>query len=429
MYDFHPYITNDGSIGLYNTQFNDIYHSATGALTEAYEKFVYPVNIEKLLQNPDIKILDICYGIGYNSKSFLNFIYENYFLKNFSKNSKHANYNTATIYTDNILNKMKQVFIIKGSSYSEKIHTDNIFSKIYIKAVDTDKNLYFLSPFIKTGIKKVKNKNLNFKNKNITKYINEYDKIIHPKINPIINYLFLCEILDNSPEIYDNSDIISILNNKEFDEYFDKDIRGIFESLLFERYKTNPQILNPSFLHNIYYRHVADCYKRELNTTKLSDFKFDYICNDARKIISEDNNTYDLIFLDAFTPSKCPCLWSYEFFSELYKHLKPNGQILTYTTSAPVRNAIKEAGFYIGQIYNTRLNKFTGTVAVKNKSLIKYPLSEFDSGLLNTKAGIFYRDENLTGLNEEIIARRNNEIKLSSKMSSTQFIKNHRNRQ
>ena len=41
MYEFHPYFTNDGSVGLFNTDFDDIYHSATGALTEAYEKFIY----------------------------------------------------------------------------------------------------------------------------------------------------------------------------------------------------------------------------------------------------------------------------------------------------------------------------------------------------------------------------------------------------
>ena len=74
MYEFHPYITNDGSVGLYSPDFNDIYHSASGALTEAYEKFILPVDFDKLMQKKSIKILDICYGIGYNSKSFLNLI-------------------------------------------------------------------------------------------------------------------------------------------------------------------------------------------------------------------------------------------------------------------------------------------------------------------------------------------------------------------
>ena len=69
-----------------------------------------------------------------------------------------------------------------------------------------------------------------------------------------------------------------------------------------------------------------------------------------------------------------------------------------------------EAGFEIGNIYNERLNIFTGTVAAKNKNQIKYPLSEYDLGLLKTKAGIFYRDENLNSLNEAINEARKIEV-------------------
>lgn len=83
MYEFHPYFTNDGSVGLYSPEFNDIYHSATGALTEAYEKFILPVDMKNLLKKDSIKVLDICYGIGYNSKSFLNFIFGKIFFKKF----------------------------------------------------------------------------------------------------------------------------------------------------------------------------------------------------------------------------------------------------------------------------------------------------------------------------------------------------------
>ena len=92
--------------------------------------------------------------------------------------------------------------------------------------------------------------------------------------------------------------------------------------------------------------------------------------------------------------AKCPCLWSYEFFKLLFEHLEQDGMILTYSTSAAIRSAMKEAGFFIGNIYNERLNKYTGTIAVKDSAKIIHSLSEFDLGLLNTTAGIFYRDEN-----------------------------------
>ena len=100
--------------------------------------------------------------------------------------------------------------------------------------------------------------------------------------------------------------------------------------------------------------------------------------------------------------------------------------ILTYSNSALVRNAFINAGFYVGKIYSESADKFTGTIAVKNKSLIKYELSEYDLGLMKTKAGIFYRDENLNLDNEAIIATHKIEVENSNLMSSSKYIKNNK---
>ena len=82
MYELYPYFTNDGSVGLFSPEADDIYHSTYGALTEAYEKFIFPAEIEKYFEtHSEIKVLDICYGIGYNTKSFLNFLLEKNILK------------------------------------------------------------------------------------------------------------------------------------------------------------------------------------------------------------------------------------------------------------------------------------------------------------------------------------------------------------
>ena len=139
-----------------------------------------------------------------------------------------------------------------------------------------------------------------------------------------------------------------------------------------------------------------------------------------------DNNMYNLIFLDAFTPAKCPALWSIDFFKLLFKHLDYNGKILTYSNSAAIRNAFIEAGFNVGKIYSTSQNKYTGTIAVKNKKFIKHKLSNYDLGLLKTKAGIFYRDENLNGQNEAIIERHKIDVENSNLMSSSQYIKQYK---
>ena len=60
--------TLDGSIGLFNKELDEIYHSKFGANKEAFEKFIEPAFV---LNNKPLKILDVCYGIGYNTKCAL----------------------------------------------------------------------------------------------------------------------------------------------------------------------------------------------------------------------------------------------------------------------------------------------------------------------------------------------------------------------
>ncbi len=423
MYEFHPYFTNDGSVGLYSTDFNDIYHSATGALTEAYEKFIYPVDFNNLLHKDKIKVLDICYGIGYNSKSFLNFIFENYCQKKFSKKYSLSKHYIDKIHTNNILQALFDNFTYKNNICNEQIYTDNIFDKISITAIDNDKILSYISPFIKTGVKNFKNVNIDFKYNTIDKFINNKDKISHPKINELINYLIFEKIRENSNDFTQNEELNQLINNPTFSQYFDSNIKGIYKSYRYKPYKNNPIRSYLANLHNIYYRYLSKRYKKRLKRYQLQDINFRLKNDDARKVLLEDYNLYNLIFLDAFTPSKCPCLWSYEFFKLLNEHLEENGLILTYSTSASIRAAMVEAGFEIGNIYNERLNRFTGTVAAKNKNLIKYPLSEYDLGLLKTKAGIFYRDENLNSLNEAINEARKIEVEKSNRISSSHYKK------
>ena len=233
----------------------------------------------------------------------------------------------------------------------------------------------------------------------------------------------LDKILKNEGNILSDSDILSILNNKKFRQYFNASI--LFWAKKYYNTGCNYTLISllKSFLHNIYYSHLTKRYKKALNSPLYKDLIFDLKINDARKEIIKDTNKYNFIFLDAFTPSKCPCLWSIDFFKQLYNHLDDNGMILTYSSSTNIRNAFVNTGFYIGKIYNEIENKFTGTIAVKNKDLIEYELSEYDLGLLKTKAGIFYRDENLTSLNDEIIVRRNLEVENSPLMSSSKYIK------
>ncbi len=128
MSDFYPIFTNDGTVGLYSEEDDDIYHSAYGALSESWQKFIYPSCIKDLIDNnEDIKILDICYGIGYNTKSAIQF----YINELKRKNKKN--------FFENILyNFLKNIIIL---FLNFKIKLKKIFClHNNISAIDADKN-------------------------------------------------------------------------------------------------------------------------------------------------------------------------------------------------------------------------------------------------------------------------------------------------
>ena len=75
MRDYEFYYTQDGSVGLYSYADDDVYHSKFGAVTEAWEKFLLPSNLSKIINTKEeIKVLDVCYGIGYNTKALMSFV-------------------------------------------------------------------------------------------------------------------------------------------------------------------------------------------------------------------------------------------------------------------------------------------------------------------------------------------------------------------
>ena len=60
--------TIDGSFTFYSNEFEQAFHSLSGAKEESQKKFVEPcLLVEKAAKNSSLHILDICYGLGYNS--------------------------------------------------------------------------------------------------------------------------------------------------------------------------------------------------------------------------------------------------------------------------------------------------------------------------------------------------------------------------
>jgi tRNA U34 5-methylaminomethyl-2-thiouridine-forming methyltransferase MnmC len=77
---------------------------------------------------------------------------------------------------------------------------------------------------------------------------------------------------------------------------------------------------------------------------------------DARRRLPELHGRFqlaascDLVMLDAFSPQRCPELWSVEFLCRLAQLLKPEGRLLTYCCAAAVRQGLRLAGLELASI-------------------------------------------------------------------------------
>ncbi len=334
--NFYPITTNDGTISLFNLEVNDVYHSKIGAYTESLHKYVIPSGVTEFAKCSDVvKILDICYGLGYNSKTAVNEI---------RKINPQTQIHVTALEIDPIV-----------VAFSTLAGYEN-----YNKAVD-----YILSEEIDKQI-------------NIQQTIEEYIILYSSSETQIQN---------------------KIPNN----------------------YTNIPTDKIRSSLHNIYYRSIST--RKSIDTKPHQvNINAEFLINDARKSVQTLDCLYDFIFLDPFTPSKAPALWTVEFFKQLYNHLTPNGNITTYSNAAPIRSGLQEAGFYLGTT-DPIGKKTTGTIAYKNSSLVQNLLSEKEAGILKTKAGIPYRDETLSMSNEKILLNREIKKQNSNRISSGKFLK------
>lgn len=60
--------------------------------------------------------------------------------------------------------------------------------------------------------------------------------------------------------------------------------------------------------------------------------------------------TYDVIYFDAFAPEKQPDMWSQKIFDNLYSHLNPSGILVTYCAKGVVRRMLQSAGFTVERL-------------------------------------------------------------------------------
>ena len=72
---FIPQATADGSFTFFSKEFNESFHSHYGARQESFLKFVLPTRLAEQANRPLLRLLDVCYGLGYNTAAALQTIW------------------------------------------------------------------------------------------------------------------------------------------------------------------------------------------------------------------------------------------------------------------------------------------------------------------------------------------------------------------
>ncbi|MBD2727877.1 hypothetical protein H6G96_16490 [Nostoc sp. FACHB-892] len=73
--NFTPKQTADGSFTFISQEFGESFHSHYGARQESFFKFVEPTQLATAAQKSVVRLLDVCYGLGYNTAAALQTIW------------------------------------------------------------------------------------------------------------------------------------------------------------------------------------------------------------------------------------------------------------------------------------------------------------------------------------------------------------------
>ena len=162
-------------------------------------------------------------------------------------------------------------------------------------------------------------------------------------------------------------------------------------------------------------------------------FECNILWGDARETINNipTNIKFDLIYLDGFSPQKCPQIWSVEFLEKVTQRLKNHGYLITYSSSAALRKTLRNFGLCIFNIKPNLISKdlwSNGTIAIKvieeeiiQSNLHFKKLSLMEEEHLLTKASIPYRDPYLNSNAKDILQKRVQEQLLSNLKTSREW--------
>ena len=274
---FKPQLTDDGSYTFFSEEFEELFHSHSGAKLEAEQKFVAPCQLKiKAKRHKSLKILDVCYGLGYNSAAALEGIW----------------------------------------SINRECH-------IELMALESDTNVPYQA--------------------SVYHLLKQWPSLIRDSLTQLAQ---------------------------------------------------NHEIQIPRLRANLL---IGDA-RNTIQTLCQSGFKA------------------DAIFLDPFSPPKCPQLWTLEFIKLVSGCLHPQGRLGTYSSAAAVRAALQSAGLTVAPTQGVG-RRSPGTIASFNcQDLCSLSLQEQEH--LKTRAAIPYRDPSLRDSAMVIHQRRRTE-QVNSDLEST----------
>ena len=141
--------------------------------------------------------------------------------------------------------------------------------------------------------------------------------------------------------------------------------------------------------------------------SSIVNCQFSMHWGDARRLVQNlPAEGFDIIFHDPFSSQHCPELWTVEFFQQLFRVMKADGILLTYSSALPVRGALMEAGFVLGETVPGH-SMGSGTAAAKRESgLAAFRRIE----RTDTRRSLPYRDPFLCDTSKAILRRRQEQI-------------------
>lgn len=126
------------------------------------------------------------------------------------------------------------------------------------------------------------------------------------------------------------------------------------------------QVAELNFMEKPFYKELHEAeWGKEVEV--IPNFKITKLKEDFTKFhASNYNQTFDVIYFDAFGPEKQPEMWTQQLFDHLYVLLNSGGVLTTYSAKGAVRRMLQTTGFTVERIPGPPGGKREIIRAIKN---------------------------------------------------------------